>query len=419
MNASLQKSDPRANARNSETAAPDALSTAAPHASPFGKDDFDRDVWCVLGLPVDLMTAPEAVQAIEIAARDRRKLSFVTPNVNFLVRAFKDAEARRQIIDTDLSLVDGAPLVAIGRLAGAPIRERCAGSDVFDALRLRAGFAGRRVRVFFFGGRDGAAAAASAAIDAEKRGVESAGYLNPGQGDLDSMCRDEIIDRINAARADFVLVALGAAKGQAWIDRNRTRLEAPVIAHLGAVIDFVAGSIGRAPAPIRRFGLEWAWRIKEDPALWRRYWKDGLGLASILLRNLAPAVSAGRGSAIGAPCVVAMRRENAAAVIALSGDLVAGSREPIRKAFREAVAASAEMGGAGVILDLEGAGRLDASFLGLVLMLEKNLRMKGAVLRLANLSRAHRRIFSANAMAYEETEPSRLAAGDRAIAAAV
>lgn len=418
MNASLQRSDPRANARNSEPAAPGAPLPAAPLASPFGGDDFDRDVWCVLGLPIDLMTAPEAVQAIEIAARDRRRLSFVTPNVNFLVRAFSDPDARRQIVDADLSLVDGAPLVALGRLAGAPIRERCAGSDVFDALRLRAGFAGRRLRVFFFGGRDGAAAAASAAIDAEKRGVESAGYLNPGHGDLDSMSRDDIIDRINAAGADFVLVALGAAKGQAWIDRNRSRLEAPAVAHLGAVVDFVAGSVSRAPAPVRRLGLEWAWRIKEDPALWRRYWKDGLGLASILLRHLAPAVTAARGSGAPAPCAVAMRREGAAAVIALSGDLVAPAREPIRKAFRDA-AASAEPGRAGVVLDLQGAGRLDASFLGLVLMLEKHLRMRGAALRLANPSRAHRRIFLANAMAYEETELSRPAADGRAIAAAV
>lgn len=406
MNASLQKS--------SSTAETAPFQGTADLVAPFAKDDFDRDVWSVLGLPIDLLTAPEAVQAIEIAARDRRPLSFVTPNVNFLVRALKDAETRRQIVDTDLSLIDGAPLVAIGRLVGAPIRERCAGSDVFDALRLRAGFAGRRLRVFFFGGRDGAAAAASAAIDAEKRGVQSAGYLNPGCGDLDSMSRDEIIDEINGAGADFVLVSLGAAKGQAWIDRNRSRIEAPVVAHLGAVVDFVAGSISRAPSLVRRVGLEWAWRIKEDPSLWRRYWNDGLSLVSIVLRNLAPAIAAARGRGDGVGSEVVLSRTSGATFIALSGDLVASGREPLRKAFRAASAS-----GVDVVLDLKGAGRIDASFLGLVLMLEKNLRANGGVIRLANVSRAHRRLFLANAMAYGDANP--LQAGDerRAIAAAV
>ncbi len=381
--------------------------------SPFGKDDFDRDVWSVLGMPIDLMTAPEAVQAIEIATRDRRPLSFLTPNVNFLVRALSNAEARRQMVDTDLSLVDGAPLVAIGRLAGVPIRARCAGSDVFDALRLRAGFAGRRIRVFFFGGRDGVAAAAAAAIDAEKRGVESAGHLYPGQGDVESMSSDKTIDEINASGADFVLVALGAAKGQAWIDKNRARIDAPVIAHLGAVIDFAAGSISRAPLLARRIGLEWMWRIKEDPALWRRYWRDGLGLASILVRDLAPVTRAARRRGDIEPCAASVRRTSGATVIALSGDLISVSRDPVRKAFR---AASSE--GIDVILDLSGARSLDASFFGLVLMLEKNLRSKGAAIRIANASRAHRRLFAANAMDYDAAAPE--PAGDgRAIAAAV
>ncbi len=406
MNASLQQSRTTADAPRS--------AAGRSIARPFGGDDFDRDIWCVLGLPIDMMTAPEAVQAIEIAARDRRPLSFVTPNVNFLVRAFADAETRRQIVDADLSLVDGAPLVAIGRLAGAPIRERCAGSDVFDALRLRAGFAGRRVRVFFFGGRDGAAKAASTVIEAEDRGVQSAGFLNPGHGDLDEMSRKEVIDEINAADADFVLVALGAAKGQAWIDRNRPLLKAPVVAHLGAVVDFVAGAVGRAPSTVRSLGLEWAWRIKEDPSLWRRYWNDGLALVTILSRHLATVIGAARGRGAVTPAQAFVRKDEGSSVISLSGDLVADGREPLRKAFRFATA-----DGLDVVLDLESAGRLDASFLGLVLMLEKNLRRKGAAIRLANASRAHRRLFSANAMRYDEKALSEPDAKGRAIAAAV
>lgn len=405
-------SKPKENARTDTSFL--AQSPTAEPARPFALDDFDRDVWSILGLPIDIATAPEAVQAIERAARDRAPLSFVTPNVNFLVRATKDPEARRQIIDADLSLVDGAPLVAIGRLLGAPIRERCAGSDVFDALRLRPGFPGRRLRVFFFGGRDGSGEAAAAAIDAEKRGVESAGCLNPGVGDVASMSSNEIIERVNAAGADFVLVALGAAKGQAWIDRNRRRLNAPVIAHLGAVIDFAAGSIARAPLWIRRIGLEWAWRIKEDPMLWRRYWGDGLALVALLAGRLAPALLMQGQASKSRPAIVT-RKIAGGLAIGCQGDFVIDGLGEVRRAFREAARENVD-----VVLDLGKAGRIDAAFLGLVLMLEKNLRANGAGISIANASKRQRRLLAAHAMDYP------VAAGmadklapDRRIAAAV
>lgn len=387
--------------------------TAAPVAFAAARDDFDRDVWSIFGLPIDLVTAPEAVQLIENAVRDRRPLSFATPNVNFLVRSMKDESARRQILDTDLSLVDGAPLVALGRLIGAPVQERCAGSDLFDALRRRPGFAGRRLRVFFFGGRDGAAQAAARAIDEEKRGVEAAGFFNPGHGDVASMSTDEIIDMINRSRADFVVVALGAAKGQAWIDRNRKRLDAPVIAHLGAVVDFAAGSIRRAPSFLRRVGLEWAWRIKEEPTLWRRYWNDGIGLASIVMFRLSAARATTPAKGAGA-ARASLRAGAGRLVLELEGDLVAAARASIRPAMREAAAARSD-----IVLDLSRAEAVDASFLGLVLMLEKAANANGRKLYLSGASRAHRRIFNAHSMTYAEADVSRETADDSAIAAAV
>jgi N-acetylglucosaminyldiphosphoundecaprenol N-acetyl-beta-D-mannosaminyltransferase len=374
----------------------DVAATPPPAAlRPFDRDDFDRDVWSVLGLPIDVATAPQAVEAIERAVRDRTPLSFVTPNVNFLVRALRDAEARRQIIETDLSLVDGAPLVAIGRLLGAPIKERCAGSDVFDALRRRAGFPGRRLKVFFFGGREGAAKAAAAAIDAEKRGVESAGFLDPGAGDVASMSTDDIINRINAANADFVLVALGAAKGQEWIDRNRRRLGAPVVSHLGAVIDFAAGTIARAPLWVRRLNLEWAWRIKEEPALWRRYSSDAISFAAIVVERLIPALMTKGGKDKGEPATASLARNADRTVISFDGDLKAGELEAARRAFRNAARDRRD-----VVLDLGDAGRLDAAFLGLLLMLEKNLREQGRAIMVAGASAAQRRLFRAHALPY-------------------
>ncbi|MEZ5917325.1 MAG: WecB/TagA/CpsF family glycosyltransferase [Parvularculaceae bacterium] len=132
--------------------------------------------------------------------------------------------------------------------------------------------------------------------------VEAAGHLNPGFGDIEQMSADHIIDAITEAKADFVLVALGAAKGECWIEKNRDRLNAPVIAHLGAVVDFAAGAVARAPVWVRKTGLEWAWRIKEDPSLWRRYWQDGAGLAWLAMASPPGGVVGGaaRGGRAGA-----------------------------------------------------------------------------------------------------------------------
>jgi len=87
-----------------------------------------------------------------------------------------------------------------------------------------------------------------------------------------------VLQAINASQADFLVVALGAKKGQAWILHNLEHLQVPVVSHLGAVVNFVAGTVQRAPAAWQRAGLEWLWRIKEEPALFGRYWNDGLAL---------------------------------------------------------------------------------------------------------------------------------------------
>lgn len=236
------------------------------------RDDFDRNVWCVLGLPVDISTIDSAVGDLEVSIRDKRRLSFVTPNVNWLVRAWNDAGARKEVIDADLSLIDGAPLLAIARLLGVPAPTRVAGSDLFDVLRKRPAYGGRKMKVYFFGGRDGAAEGAAQALNSEMGPLEAVGWRNPGFGNVEAMSAQEYIDDINDADPDFVVVSLGAAKGQAWIDRNKERLNAPVTAHLGAVVDFTSGDIARAPEWMRRAGLEWLWRIKEEPCLWRRYY---------------------------------------------------------------------------------------------------------------------------------------------------
>ncbi len=360
----------------------------------LARDDFDRDVWCVLGAPIDLTDLPQAVTTVESAVRDGERLSFVTPNVNWLVRALKDAEARRQIIDADLSLADGAPIVALAKLMGAPIAERVAGSDLFEALRLRPAF-GSPLKVFFFGGRDGAAEAAHASVNADQSGLVSVGWLNPGFGDVEAMSADAIIDEINAADPDFIVVSLGAAKGQAWIDRNQNRLTASAIAHLGAVVDFTAGTIERAPRWMANSGLEWLWRIKAEPSLWKRYAGDAWALFSIAVRRLPTQLRARPKRNPRVETAATVERTATEAVITLAGDITRDRLETVRAAFREAAAM-----GVRVRLDLKEVGAIDRAFLGLVLMLEKHATRAGNAVVLSHAAPNALRLFRANAMDY-------------------
>ena len=237
----------------------------------------------LLGVDFDTETLSQTVERVRDAALTRRPLFLSTANVNFVVAAARNAAFHRSLVASDLCVPDGSPIVWFAKLVGLPLRERVAGADVFEALRASTG---TPINVYFFGGPEGAAARAGAVLNDENGGVRCVGYAYPGFGDVDSMSTDALLEQINAARPDFVVVALGAVKGQAWIMRNRGRLSAPVVSHLGAVVNFVAGDVQRAPRWVRRIGLEWLWRIRSEPSLFTRYAKDGIRLAVLVISDL-------------------------------------------------------------------------------------------------------------------------------------
>ena len=255
--------------------------------------DFSRDVVCVLGLPFDAIDMAQAEAAVRRAIRERTRCFFSTPNLNFAVGCQGDAAFRNSVLQSDLSLADGWPVLMAARLLGSPLPERVTGSGLFERLckasKNAHGNASREpVSVYFFGGPKGAAQSACARLNASAANVRCAGFDAPGFGSLDAMSSGSHLDALNAADADFVVVALGAKKGQAWIQRNLQRIKAPVVAHLGAVVNFAAGTVRRAPAWAQWLGLEWLWRVKEEPALWRRYATDGVALIRLLITRVLP-----------------------------------------------------------------------------------------------------------------------------------
>lgn len=248
--------------------------------------DFNRKVYCILGLPFDSLDMPGAVARVRESVLLSRPCFFSTPNLSFAAAVQKDSALRDSVLRSDMSVPDGMPLIWAAKLMGVPVRDRVAGSGMFERLWHAA--SSEPIKLFFFGGADGVAARASGRINAQPRGLKCVGHESPGFGSVEAMSSDDRIERINATGAEFIVVSIGVAKGQAWIERNRQRLKAPVISYLGAVVNFVAGTVRRAPVWMQHCGLEWLWRIKEEPTLWKRYFKDGKVYIALVLTRVLP-----------------------------------------------------------------------------------------------------------------------------------
>jgi N-acetylglucosaminyldiphosphoundecaprenol N-acetyl-beta-D-mannosaminyltransferase len=360
-------------------------------------DDLSREVYCVLGMPVDAIDMATALRRVAAAAARKAPYLISTSNLNFLVTSLADEEFRDSLLMSELCTADGMPIVWISRLLGAPIRERVAGSDMFD--RLAASVADPPLDVFFFGGAQGAAAAACSALN-ESRRLACVGSMYPGYGSIDELSGERTIDTINASGAQFLVVALGAAKGQAWLKQNRHRIQIPVRAHLGATVNFQAGSVARAPLLVRQFALEWLWRIKEEPHLWKRYWVDAGVCLRLLLTRVLPLAARFFLHRISKRQASNLRiettHEKHVVRLRLSGDATAAHVARATVHFRNAV----NMCKQEMVIDLSRLDFIDSRFFGLLLMVRKQLGARGARMQLVGASRKVERLFCLNELSY-------------------
>jgi N-acetylglucosaminyldiphosphoundecaprenol N-acetyl-beta-D-mannosaminyltransferase len=372
-------------------------SNGAPVTSFALPDDLSREVYCILGMPVDAIGMPAALRRIESAVAGRTPFLISTPNLNFLVNSHVDRDFRESLVLSDLCTADGMPIIWVAWLAGIPIGDRIAGSDIFDALKTEHSFA-HPLKTFLFGGPEGVARAAARALNVQPRGLHCVGWLYPGFCSAEEMSRDDIIDNINSSGADFLVASLGAQKGQSWLRRNHHRLLIPVRAHLGASLNFQAGTVKRAPPIMRKFGLEWLWRIKEEPHLWRRYWNDGRVLLRLLFSHVLPFAFwmwwlRLKYERREEDLIITQAHDDRSVTLSLSGPANARHVDKAIHAFRNVIATKKR-----ITLDFSHTRTIDARFLGLLLMLRKKLNNAGAAPTFVGLSPGLERIFRVNGL---------------------
>jgi N-acetylglucosaminyldiphosphoundecaprenol N-acetyl-beta-D-mannosaminyltransferase len=204
-------------------------------------------------------------------------------NLHCLVVAARDAEFAAALNSATYVTADGAPLIVAGRLRGEAVGERITGSDVFAAVM--ASLNGSAGRAMFVGSTPAVLARirARAATDYPSISVET---LSPPFGELTAEGDRAIIVAVNAFQPHVLWVGMTAPKQEKWVARNARELRTGAAVSIGAVFDFYAGTVPRAPAWMQRAGLEWLFRLLREPRrLWRRYLVSGPVFVALLIRE--------------------------------------------------------------------------------------------------------------------------------------
>ena len=224
----------------------------------------------VLGIRVDAVNLAATVERIErwIADAERHYVCHLT--VHGVMEALHDPSLGRIYAGSGLTVPDGMPLVWLGRRRAHSGVGRVYGPDLMLALSRTAARAG--YACYYYGGATGIADTLAAEMKDRFPGLRTVGAYSPPFRDLHPTEIDAVTARINEARPDIVWVGLGCPKQERWMAAFRPRLRAPVLIGVGAAFDFHVGLIPQAPSWMQRAGLEWLFRLGQEPRrLWYRY----------------------------------------------------------------------------------------------------------------------------------------------------
>jgi N-acetylglucosaminyldiphosphoundecaprenol N-acetyl-beta-D-mannosaminyltransferase len=214
---------------------------------------------------VDRVTVPQALTTIASLVHGGMGGFVVTPNVDHIVLAETDPELRRAYREAALSLADGQPVVWMSKLLGQPVPSKISGADfIWDVL----GAAEQEEwGVFFVGATPSVSQEAIRRIQERFPRIRLAGAdTATWRADIAQTVRtNDLLARIRATGARIIIVALGCPKQERWMLRHAAALRPAVAIGLGGSLDFAAGAVRRAPAWISRCGMEWLFRLAQEP----------------------------------------------------------------------------------------------------------------------------------------------------------
>jgi N-acetylglucosaminyldiphosphoundecaprenol N-acetyl-beta-D-mannosaminyltransferase len=234
----------------------------------------------LLGLPVDILSSDETIARIIAAIDTRRRCQHVALNVAKLVNARTNAELDQDVRASDIVGIDGMGIVFALRLLGHKVPQRVAGVDLFESLMTEC--ASRGLRPYLLGATPEVLGAARRNLSERHPGLIFAGshhgYFAPEQ-------EASVCDQIRLSGADCLFIAMPTPRKERFMARHRDSLGVPFVMGVGGTLDVVAGQVKRAPALVQSLGLEWAYRMMQEPRrLATRYFRTNLIFGVLLLR---------------------------------------------------------------------------------------------------------------------------------------
>ena len=234
----------------------------------------------------DYITMPETLKHLEQLAKSGTGGFVVTPNIDHVVIAQKNPALRDAYTDASLSLVDGMPLKWMSAAVGEPLPEKISGSDLIRPLLRHA--AQKGLGAYFLGAAPGVARMAADKLTGEIPNLNIVGVDSPPLGfEKDPQREQAVIDKMVAAKPSFVLVALGCPKQELLMHKWSKTTQSIVYLGIGASLDFIAGKVQRCPPWMSAMGIEWLYRLKQEPTrMAKRYLIQDSAIAPVFLKML-------------------------------------------------------------------------------------------------------------------------------------
>jgi N-acetylglucosaminyldiphosphoundecaprenol N-acetyl-beta-D-mannosaminyltransferase len=251
-------------------------------SSPLQPADIDRQPIRFLGSPIHPLTMTDTLAVMETAIRERRRLAHCVVNVAKLVTMRRDPILRRAVTEADLINADGMGVVWGANLCGLGLPERVAGVDLMEALFAMCENGGHSV--FLFGARQEVLDEALRRLaerhpDLRIVGARN-GYFSPDE-------ESAIVAEIAKSGADCLFVGMSSPRKEIFNHQHGAALGVPVVMGVGGGIDILAGLTQRAPDWMQSWGLEWFYRVLQEPRrMWRRYLVTNARYAGMLLVEL-------------------------------------------------------------------------------------------------------------------------------------
>jgi len=218
----------------------------------------------LLGVPISMTDYEQTMDVMDgmVARREQGYVCAVA--VHALTVGHTDPEMKRALLDSTLVVPDGMPLVWAANVLGESLPNRVYGPELMRRYSQRCGTQGHRV--WLYGGRDqGHLVQLALRLRQQNPGIKIVGGYAPPFRPLTQEEEDALVEQINDAKPDVLWVGIGVPKQEKWMAHIRERLEVPVMCAVGAAFDFHAGRISQAPAWMQDRGLEWTYRIAQEP----------------------------------------------------------------------------------------------------------------------------------------------------------